>query len=450
LNENPNIKIEDCLSFKDNSDIKHGLRGHVKIVLENVDTKEKKFWYEDDNIIPISGYQWILMKMFGLHLDSVHDPRVNYEDMGQDTSIVIPDLNNDDQLRIGRNPNGEYDPTNNVFKGYTPIEEDIPSNHFIQGFMVGNGGAGEDAITTKNTDYSFIKLRNPIPFQQTTGSEGLDPSISGKYLGVYRQPGKDEKNYFIKKFDERPHIYHNWWRDGQRWDYLDPVRQSELGPDGNGTAKTNRIETYAQVEMSIDTMNSDCFGYFQHAGNGETAVINELGLVAFDTVPGERSTIEMLYNSRIKRVINLIFDNNRPATAGDELVALSKDIAECLTAIMDKVGVTQGNINKFIRLMSVLSSTDPASIDYEEYQKALTSVDNDGVPTSIGVEAFYNHNGSFVYATDRFLEYLNSSEFGSLTTDEAQRIKLITYYTFNSIPLQANWKVLISYRIYAN
>ena len=49
------FNIEDCLSFVDN-DQKHGLHGHVKIELEHPETKEKTLWYEDDNIIPISGY----------------------------------------------------------------------------------------------------------------------------------------------------------------------------------------------------------------------------------------------------------------------------------------------------------------------------------------------------------------------------------------------------------
>ena len=56
----------------------------------------------------------------------------------------------------------------------------------------------------------------------------------------------------------------------------------------------------------------------------------------------------------------------------------------------------------------------------------------------------------YIYETDIFLDALASANFNSLTTDEAQRIKLITYYTFNSIPLQKNWRTLINYRIYAN
>lgn len=430
-----NFDINDVMSFKDSCG-KHGIHGHVKIMLEHQETKERKLWYEDDNIIPISGMQWILMKMFGLHLDSVHDPSVKYENVGQDTSLIVPDLNEDSQLKIGKDPKGLGD------SGYNSIVDDIPSEHFIQGFLVGNGGAGEDAITTKNTDYSFIKLRNPIPFQQTTVTEGLDPSIAGKYLGVYRQTGSNEQSFYIKKFDDRAHIYHNWWRDGQRWDYLDPVGQDDLGPGPKSTPKTNRIETYAQVEMSIDTKNDDCIGYFKQAGNNQTAMINELGLVAFDTVPGERSILENCYNRMIKRIITIIFDNNRDENAGEETVALASDIFEILSNYAVPCG--QENINSFADVMGSLSNASPENIDWTTCQNSLC------LDTNIGVEAFYNQNGTFQYATDHFLEYLSSQAFYSLTTDEAERIKLITYYTFNSIPLEENWKVIINYRIYAN
>ena len=177
------FNIEEQLSFADASE-KHSLRGHVTVSLENKETGETKLWYENDNTISISGFQWILFKMFGLHLDSIHDQSNQYEDLGQDSTIVIPDLNESGVLGIG------VDPTE-----YTVMEDDISARHIVQGFMVGNGGSGEDGITTKNTDYSFIKLRNPIPFQQTDSS--LDPSISGKYLGVYREDSGIALSYFI-------------------------------------------------------------------------------------------------------------------------------------------------------------------------------------------------------------------------------------------------------------
>ena len=78
------------------------------------------------------------------------------------------------------------------------------------------------------------------------------------------------------------------------------------------------------------------------------------------------------------------------------------------------------------------------------------------IDDNIGVEAFYNRNGVLVYITDNFLSILSESEFNGsetlegLTNDEAQRIKLVTYYTFNSIPLESNYRIIINYRIYAN
>ena len=423
------FNIEDQLSFAEKSD-KCGLRGHVTVSLENKETGETKLWYEDDNTISISGMQWILMKMFGLHLDSVHDPSKSYEDLGQDTTLVIPDLNDSETLGIGVSPDS-----------YTVMEDDIPDTHFIQGFMVGNGGSGEDAITTKNTDYSFIKLRNPIPFQQIE-DPSLSPALAGQYLGVYRENGSNTKSYFIKKFDERPHIYHNWWRDGQRWDYMDPVEKSDLGPGAQNTPKTNRIETYAEIGMSIDVNNNDCLGYFSNPGNNQTPVINELGLVAYDTIPGERSIAEKVYDRYIKRILNLIFDNNRDASADAEVIEIAGIIFTALSETIYSAG--QANMNAFIDLMEGLSHETAGSIDYSVYKNDLSSDSN------IHVTAYYNQTGEYQYEEDEYKNILSGDAFAAISTDEAQRIKLITYYTFNAIPLQQNWKILINYRIYAN
>lgn len=427
-------QFKDNLSFKDSSQ-KFGLHGHVKIEVEDRDTKERSLWYEDDNIIPISGMQWILMKMFGLHLDSIHDPASAYENLGQDTSTVIPDLNSAQSgggLGIGANPEA---PT--AEGGYTPMAEDISSDHFIQGFLVGNGGSGEDSISTKNTDYCFVKLRDPIPFQQTSGK--LDSSMAGKYLGVERSGG--DKKYFIKKFDDRPHIYHNWWKDGQKWDYIDPITPSDLGPGQSATPKTNRIETYSEVTMSIDTKNGDCLGHFQNNGNTQSAVINELGLVAFDTIPGTRSTIERLYDTHIKKILNLIF--GAPATTtteyDEEVIALAQEIITVMGSLP-----SQSNIDAFRSTITGISTSQPGSISYTDLCGTLSNANN------IEVDAMYNISHEYIYETDKFLEYLADPAFENLTVDEAQRIKLVTYYTFKSIPLQSNWKIIISYRIYAN
>ena len=436
-------EFKDDLSFKESSN-KFGLHGYVKVEVEDPETKKRSLWYENDNIIPISGMQWVLMKMFGLHLDSVHDPAISYEALGQDTSTVIPDLNSSRPagLGIGKDPEAAT-----AEGGYTPMEGDISADHFIQGFIVGNGGSGEDSISTKNTDYSYYKLRQPIPFQQTSGT--LDPTIAGKYLGLYRESG-DNKKYYIKKFDERAHIYHNWWRDGQKWDYLDPITPDDLGPSNSATPKTNRIETYAEVTMSIDTKEGDCLGYFQNNANTQSAVINELGLVAFDTVPGSRSILEKLYETRIKRFIDLIYDIPELVDSAlpVEYVQELKDVATEINTVLVELNVEamgQTNINAFIGVVSEIANDATIEVaDIEAAQQALA------LDTNIKVNAMYNLSQKYVYEEDKFLYYLSDSAFTDLTVDEAQRIKLITYYTFKSIPLQSQWKIIISYRIYAN
>lgn len=444
METNKEFNVNDNLSFSDKSSHeKHGLRGHVQIFRENKETKEKTLWYEDDNVIPISGFQFVLMKIFGLYLDSPHNKK--FENMGRDTTIVIPDLNNSGAYKLGVDP-----------KDYSVMEDNISARHFVQGFMIGNGGSGEDSITTKNTDYSFTKLRNPIPFRQTQTS--LPSDIAGKYLGVLRKGSSSiSKSYYIKKFDSTPHIYHSWWREGQRWDYLDPVTPNDLGPDAvNGVGKTNRIETYAECQLSLD--EDDCIAYFNHEGSTQTALINELGLVAFNTKLGQRSVAEMAYSTIIKKIIEIVFDNDKTLEMIKNLSILVDDI--CAFNNTEKLDeYDHPNITNFFNVVKSLKyDMDNAlkdnpnvespdfinTINWEKYQGKLSSEDN------IGVEAFYNQNGKLVYSTDNYMKYLGDEKFVNMSTDEAERIKLITYYTFKSIPLQSNWKILINYRIYAN
>ena len=418
------------------NDRANALHGHVQVFVRNKKTGEKTLWSESDNVITLSGYQNILLRSFGLRLDSIH--KVSYIDsnIGRDTNLVTPDLNDQSVFGIGRK-----------IEDYSPMEDEFSNTHFIQGFMVGNQGAGEDNITTKNTNYSFINLRNPIPFRQT--SDVLNPDIANKYLGIYNIPNASEltgfaKSYYIKKFDETPHIYHTWWEEDQEWDKIDPVTPDQLGPDNSTAAKTNRIASYIQCEMSIDS--DDCVSYFSHAGATQSPVINELGLVSYNTIPGLRSVYEATYTAYIKDFIRLIFTNNITDAEKQEIIQLASAIYAILTA--EEADITtygQSNINNFVALVTEVGAIeDPSLMDIQSYRDRLGASDN------IEVEAFYNQMNVFQYETDKFLTYLSGSEFTGLSTDEAERIKLVTYYTFNSIPLSSEVDILISYRIYTN
>lgn len=594
LSEQKVLNLGDAMAFKDDSNEKHGLRGHVSIYRRNKSTGDTTLWYEDDNIIPISGYQWILMKMFGLHLDSEHNNTASgYEKKDRDTTLVIPDLNEDSKLSIGTDP-----------ALYSTMSEDISSSHIVQGFMIGNGGGGEDQMTAKNTDYSFMCLRNPIPFQQV--SDQLDPSVIGKYCGKYRLPSSTVNSYYIKRFEATPHITHSWWSDGQRWDYIDPVTQQDLGPDSqNGVGKTNRIESYVECQLALD--DTDCAAFFNSDGNTQTPAINELGLVAFDTTgSGTRTTMEDLYERNIKPIIDIIFDNSKRSSNDisymEDLIAdtvgkmadiietvdeprirnmytLFKDINDekykrtvyqinrlslvetggtpnvgggfiaksgtgawkynlfrikwtneklssgifavkaesegvdirgtavteapfltwMSTEFKSEYPITNNQITwkdsaqpvgnetlndgetsamfvgdfdvEMITPLELLDgevSADPEppqgfqvhvsaediteteiEHSWDTYQAILSAGADDPNP-NIGVEALYDRNNNYKKETDDYLDIIKSDAFSALTVDEAQRIKLITYYTFKSIPIQTNWEIIINYRIYAN
>lgn len=406
----------------------HGLHGHVQIFLKDKKTGKKTLHFEKDNVISISGSQWIFEKMFNLYLDSEHNnPSVLPK---KDTNVTIPDLNAQN-IQIGIDPSE-----------YTTMPEDISQNHFIQGFMVGNGGGGEDSITAKNTDYSFINLRNPIPFQQTDTK--LSPTIAGKYLGKMRLgTASTNANFYIKKFDSRPHIVHSWWMENQKWSYIDPVVPEDLGPVApNGSPKTGRIESYVECEMSIS--EDDCKSYYQHEGSSETPVVNEIGLVAFDTLPGQRGMLETVYNDQITEFLKMMFDGSRRSEA-DKMMMINyaTSIYDAITNTLGSV-VPSSNISEFINTLSMISS-ETETFEPEDYHDALSSEEN------IEAKAYYSGNNHFEYVEDKFLDHIqNDTEFADLTTDEAQRAKLITYYTFNSIPLQTDIDIIFLYRIYAN
>ncbi len=158
-------------------DFANGLHGHVQVFVRNKKTKETTLWSESDNVITISGYQNILLRSFGLRLDSRHGSPYIDGNIGKDTNLITPDLN--ELMNIGEKPSS-----------YTTMGDEFSSSPIIQGFMVGNGGAGEDNITTKNTNYSFVNLRRPIPFRQTTTV--LPSDAAGQYLGIYNKSTAEE------------------------------------------------------------------------------------------------------------------------------------------------------------------------------------------------------------------------------------------------------------------
>ena len=450
------FQMNEQLSMKDQTQIPNiGLRGVIQIYRKNKETGEVSFWDESTNTVTLSGYQFILMKMFGLFLDSSHGKYT--DNLTRDTNLATPDLNTLMQIGVDPSTKTEDSIATGSVDGYTVMEDDISVNHICQGFMVGNGGAGEDSVTTKNTNYAFVNLRNPIPFQQGTAN---NPSIAGKYVGAYfGNQSNSISSMYIKKFDSRPKITHSWWVDGQRWDYVNPVSTEALGPKYNATTDNNwvtdRIETYVECKLSIS--DTDCLSYFN--ASNETAMINELGLVAFDTVPGQRSIFEKLYNTTILPFLELVYTKNRT----DEQMIACCDLAFTLNNLYNDPSISNNTrLKKFFTKINLLHAQLSAlcnqhkmgSDKSEEINAKLDEfvTDEDGFSSeaSLHVTAYYNQDDTLMYVEDDYLTLLKDESMTDLTLDEAQRIKLVTYYTFNSIPLSPNWEILINYRIYAN
>jgi hypothetical protein len=436
---NQEINLVDHAGFKDETQYtepKHYLKGVVEISRRNKTTGETQFVHRGNNIIPISGYQWILMKMFGLYLDAPH--HVSYEQLDQDTNLVIPELNQTSSTRNGMGIG--VDPNN-----YSLMGENISSDHICQGFMVGNGGAGEDQLTTKNTDYSFINLRNPIPFLQT--QDHLTGEDAAMYTGRLRTGSSGYTySYYIKKFSEVPHIYHSWWKDGQKWDYVDPVTPSDLGPDAtDGAPKTNRIETY--VECKLVLSEDDFQAYFANANNSQTPAINELGLVAFDTtLNGVRSIYLEMYRMYVKPLISILFKSGELTETDKGYLRILATNITSIISNQDQVYREQENIASLYTLCVAIQADQTFPVEkIQEYQATL------GSEECLSVIAYYNQYGEYSHEVDQFKTIVTTDEtFDTSEPDEAQRIKLVTYYTFKSIPIEENWETLINYRIYAN
>ena len=106
---------------------------------------------------------------------------------------------------------------------------------------------------------------------------------------------------------------------------------------------------------------------------------------------------------------------------------------------------TETHINELYTTLQTIS--EASTLDYQSYKNSLSSASN------IEVEAFFKYDGSvyrYAYETDKFMTYLADEAFNDDSEVEAERIKLITYYTFKAIPIEENWETLINYRIYAN
>jgi hypothetical protein len=150
-----------------------------------------------------------------------------------------------------------------------------------------------------------------------------------------------------------------------------------------------------------------------------------------------------VYNLYIKPILGIVFNDARTASDEEMLTTLATHAVSEMSSIM--AAHYQSNIDACYTTLQTIASS--ATVDFSAIQNQLK------LDTNIGVVPYYtNTDGVYTYAyeTDSFIDYLSDDVFDDDTEIEAQRIKLVTYYTFKSIPIEENWETLIDYRIYAN
>lgn len=218
--------------------------------------------YQGENLVILPGNQYVMCKLFNLPIT------VTGGTVMTPISNVVPGFLNDvNQMNFDNKGNP---PTNLVDVNIHPL-------HFINGFMVGYGGATESNIVAKDVNYKSRGLYAPVPFRHT--SADLNNALRVKYGGIVTSAeesgGQTVKSYYIKKFDSDPtaQIYH-LWKDNGLQDGT-PVTNSIFDTiENNGMD----VESYAEMELSVEPL--EVREWFYSNLSGEPPRINELGLVA--------------------------------------------------------------------------------------------------------------------------------------------------------------------------
>jgi len=220
---------------------------------------------DEENIIPIGGYQFAFDKLFNIALDD-------------ETTLRVGDLNDEaPQMRIGvsrgQYKSKYYDAEKSINNTALSLNGgiNISAMNFIFGFMIGDGGCREDNLTVIAPNYKDRGLFHAIPFRMST--DGTDIP-NGKYFGKASTSesslGAIIDSYYVKTFDTPdPHIVHCWATDSN----------SEISPvDDTVFSSTSSMPIESFVEMNLSITADDCRGYF--TTNDTTPRINELGLVS--------------------------------------------------------------------------------------------------------------------------------------------------------------------------
>ncbi|MCM1215401.1 MAG: hypothetical protein NC548_12885 [Lachnospiraceae bacterium] len=226
-----------------------------------------KVLYEDENIVPIGGYQFAFDKLFNIGLD-------------QESTLRVGDLNDEaPQMKIGvQRANYDsiyYNAETSVTKNSGVVVNtgvNISALNYIFGFMIGDGGAREDNVTAIAPDYKRRNLYRAVPFRMSNDGTKL---AAGRYYGksqtVQGNAGMDPiTSYYVKKFDDpAPRIVHVWVTDN-------PNEISIVDDSVFASTSSMAIESYVEINLSVD--KDDARGFFTSTESSPR--INEFALVS--------------------------------------------------------------------------------------------------------------------------------------------------------------------------
>lgn len=260
-----------------------------------------EMYYQEENIVPIGGYQFAFDKLFNIGLD-------------QESTLRVGDLNDEaPQMKIGvQRANYDsiyYNAETSITNGGIVVNPgvNISALNYIFGFMIGDGGAREDNVTAIAPDYKRRNLYRAVPFRMS--NDGVKMA-AGKYYGksqsIQGNAGMDPiTSFYVKKFDDpAPRIVHVWVTDN-------PNEISIVDDTVFASTSSLAIESYVEINLSVD--KDDARGFF--TSTEASPRINEFALVSG------------WYNSRLDdyEAIRMFTHFTRPSIAlsdGDAIEAI--------------------------------------------------------------------------------------------------------------------------------
>lgn len=235
-----------CLEDKINGNAKHPqtlwartrvIGGYGRYVNEYGVSQLNETVFDDENIVPIGGVQYVMEMLSG-----VKGP------------LVIPTLN--DVAQIGAQGST-----------ITPSKDmPYPYGQCVCLFGVGVGGAAENNITKLEDKYNEYILPDMIPFRFT--NEDLSDTDKLKYFGM--KDIDDSVAYYLKRFDTDPIIRHTF-KNG---------KEGEDGSEVDSSYFTTGSETGVQsfTEYCLTISKKDVREWFAYNGNIEESRVNSIGL----------------------------------------------------------------------------------------------------------------------------------------------------------------------------